>query len=63
MQKLLLQLKKELEKNLTEQADPRMTGNGDIFESYPRFGLMRPFDGFRERGKYNPAYGKKSYQQ
>lgn len=62
MQKVLLQLKKELEKKLTEQADPRMTGNGDIFDSYPRFGLMRPFDGFKERGKYNPAYGKKSYQ-
>jgi uncharacterized sulfatase len=33
-----------------------MTGNGDVFDSYPRFGLMRPFDGFKERAKYNPAY-------
>lgn len=55
---VLKQLKTELEKKLTEQGDPRMIGNGNIFDSYPRFGLMRPFDGFKERGKYNPAFGK-----
>lgn len=58
MQPVLETLKKELEKKLMEQGDPRMTGNGDIFDSYPRFGLMRPFDGFKERGKYNPAFQK-----
>lgn len=56
MQAVRIRLKNELEKKLLEQGDPRMTGNGDIFDSYPRFGLMRPFDGFKERGKYNPAF-------
>jgi uncharacterized sulfatase len=56
MKPVLDQLKRELEKKLTAQGDPRMTGNGDVFDSYPRFGLMRPFDGFKERGKYNPKY-------
>lgn len=41
---------------LTRHGDPRATGRGDIFESYPRFGRMRLFDGFRARGKYNEAY-------
>jgi N-sulfoglucosamine sulfohydrolase len=58
MQKVLQRLKNELEKNLTMQKDPRVMGNGDVFDSYPRFGLMRPFDGFKERGKYNPKYSK-----
>jgi uncharacterized sulfatase len=53
------QLKKELDKNLVAQGDPRATGNGDIFDSYPRFGLMRPFEGFKERGKYNPKFAIK----
>lgn len=36
---------------------PRMHGYGDIFESYPRFGPMRPkLGGFSEQGKYNPKY-------
>lgn len=52
-------LKIELEKLLTTQGDPRMLGNGDIFESYPRFGLMRNWGGFQKRGEYNPAYQKK----
>ncbi len=56
---VLVKLKKELEKKLKEQGDPRENGNGDIFESYPRFGLMRPFEGFKERGKYNSKYIKK----
>lgn len=50
------ELQNRLETLLKQQADPRMTGHGDIFESYPRYGLMRPFPGFRERGKYNPKY-------
>ena len=44
---------------LKEQGDPRMSGYGDIFESYPRYSPMRNFKGFKERGKYNPAYQKK----
>jgi uncharacterized sulfatase len=53
------QLKTELNKTLLEQGDPRVTGKGDVFDSYPRFGLMRPFDGFKEGGKYNPAFSIK----
>jgi uncharacterized sulfatase len=53
---VLDKLKQALHTKLKEQSDPRMTGNGDVFDSYPRFGLMRPFDGFKERAKYNPAY-------
>ena len=49
-------LRSKLEKLLTRQGDPRMLGYGDIFESYPRFGLMRNWPGFKERGAYNPAY-------
>jgi uncharacterized sulfatase len=42
---------------LTRQGDPRFGGYGDIWESYPRFGVMRPYlGGFAERGKYNPKY-------
>jgi len=53
-------LKKQLEDTLTAQGDPRMTGNGDIWESYPRFNRMRPqLGGFAEQGKYNPKYMKK----
>ena len=54
--KVLDKLKQMLHAKLLEQSDPRMTGKGDVFESYPRFGLMRPFEGFKERGNYNPAY-------
>jgi uncharacterized sulfatase len=52
------ELRKTLENDLKAQGDPRMTGNGDIFESYPRFGGMRDFPGFKEEGKYNPKYQK-----
>lgn len=41
---------------LLKQRDPRVLGTGDIFDSYPRFGLMRPFEGFKERGSYNPEF-------
>jgi N-sulfoglucosamine sulfohydrolase len=50
------ELKKTLENDLKDQGDPRMTGKGDIFDSYPRFGAMRDFPGFKEQGKYNPNY-------
>ena len=57
-----LKIKKELSKilfdELKKQGDPRVTGNGDIFESYPRFGPMRDFPGFKKRGEYNPAFQK-----
>jgi uncharacterized sulfatase len=33
-----------------------MVGTGDIFETYPRFGKMKPFPGFNTQGKYNPEY-------
>lgn len=49
-------LKNNLQANLKEQGDPRVLGNSDIFESYPRFGSMRYFPGFRTRGKYNPEF-------
>ena len=48
--------KKTLINELKKQGDPRVLGTGDVFESYPRFGAMRNFPGFKERGKYNPAY-------
>lgn len=49
-------MRETLRARLLEQEDPRLLGTGDIFESYPRFGSMRPFPGFKERGAYNPAY-------
>lgn len=57
--KVKLKLKKQLEDQLLKQADPRSLGTGDVFEGYPRFGLMKDFDGFKERGKYNKTYTKK----
>ena len=59
LNKIKAQLKTKLDQSLTTQGDPRLLGNGDIFDSYPRFGLMRPFEGFKKRGKYNPAFIKK----
>jgi len=50
------QLRKQLENTLRNQQDPRVMGNGDIFDSYPRFGKMRPFPGFKSQGKYNPDF-------
>lgn len=52
----LQELDQQLMKLLTEQEDPRVLGTGDIFESYPRFGLMRLFPGFSERGAFNPDF-------
>ncbi len=51
-----MKLKNELVNLLTLQGDPRMLGYGDIFDSYPRFGLMRNFPGFKKRGEYNPEF-------
>jgi hypothetical protein len=36
---------KKLKAQLKENGDPRMTGRGDIWESYPRFMGIRNFDG------------------
>jgi uncharacterized sulfatase len=51
-------LKELLFKELKAQHDPRVMGTGDIFDSYPRFASMRQFPGFKEQGKYNPAFQK-----
>ena len=61
-QSILAEHRNKLEQLLIEQGDPRIVGN-EIFDSYPRFGIMRPFDGFRERGKYNNKYQNKPQQQ
>jgi uncharacterized sulfatase len=37
------QLSTQLEKYLTETEDPRMLGNGDVWESYPRYSPIRKF--------------------
>jgi uncharacterized sulfatase len=58
MKPILQKLSRELEQKLIEQNDPRMTSDGDVFDSYPRFGAMRPFDGFKKQGKYNPKLMK-----
>jgi len=55
----LKKLDVQLVSALTEQGDPRMLGTGDVFESYPRFGGMREFAGFKERGAYNPVFQAK----
>jgi uncharacterized sulfatase len=45
---------------LLEQKDPRALRTGDVFDSYPRFGAMRPeLGGFAEQGVYNPKYQAK----
>src|SRR5690606_38851967 len=56
---VLAALRTQLEQLLIEQGDPRMVSGSDVFDSYPRFGRMRPFPGFREQGAYNPAYQNK----
>ncbi|MEW6235391.1 MAG: heparan N-sulfatase, partial [Candidatus Omnitrophota bacterium] len=58
-EKIKNDLKNALESVLKEQGDPRQMRNGEIFDSYPRFGAMRPeLGGFAEPGKYNPAFQK-----
>ena len=54
------ELAEKLEAELKAQQDPRVFGNGDIWESYPRHSPMRPeLGGFAERGQYNPRYRKR----
>ncbi len=52
---ILENLGRKLRENLSDQKDPRMTSNGGIFDTYPRFGSMRYYPGFKKRGEYNPA--------
>jgi uncharacterized sulfatase len=48
-----------LEKALTAHKDPRMLGEGDVWESYARYSPMRAeLGGFAEQGKVNPKYLK-----
>ena len=54
-----------LDRLLREQKDPRVLGQGDIFESYPYYQRLpeQGFPGFFEYGKYNPKFlepGRKS---
>lgn len=56
LQKIEIELKTKLEEILRSENDPRVTGRGDIFDSYPRVSPMRNFPGFRERSTYNKAY-------
>ena len=49
------ELRTLLDKQLTDQGDPRMQGS-EIFDSYPRYSSTRNFEGFNTRGAYNPAF-------
>lgn len=50
-------LRKYLETELRKENDPRITGNGDIFESYPYYLPMNEdLPGFKNRGEYKPEY-------
>lgn len=42
-QKLLNEMRQELEAYLRETGDPRVMGKGDIFETYPRYSPIREF--------------------
>ncbi|MBM3814459.1 MAG: sulfatase [Acidimicrobiia bacterium] len=49
-------LRAELDRTLTAQKDPRMSGS-EIFDSYPRHSPMRPeLGGFSAQGAYNPRF-------
>jgi uncharacterized sulfatase len=51
------ELRTTLERELKRQGDPRLLGQGDLWESYPRYSPMRKIlGGFAEEGKYNPSY-------
>lgn len=49
---VLARLRKQLEHELIAEGDPRVLNGGDVFDTYPRFGRMRAFPGFRKRGEY-----------
>lgn len=52
------ELAAKLDRLLLEQKDPRVLGEGDIFEGYPYYQKLpeKGFPGFFEYGKYNPKY-------
>jgi uncharacterized sulfatase len=51
------ELRTTLEQALRRHGDPRLLGQGDIWESYPRYSPMRrTLGGFAEEGQYNPAF-------
>jgi N-sulfoglucosamine sulfohydrolase len=57
--KVTAELRKRLEGELRRTGDSRITGKGDVWDSYPRHSPMRPeLGGFAEQGKYNPAFQK-----
>ncbi|MDB4474093.1 sulfatase-like hydrolase/transferase [Opitutaceae bacterium] len=49
------ELRQRLLAELRGQNDPRVSGSGNVIESYPRFGGMRYYPGFKMRGEYNLA--------
>ncbi len=57
-QKVFQRLFRSLKRQLLENEDPRLMGEGDIWESYPRFMGIRNFDGGHPafRGVYNDHY-------
>ena len=54
------ELAAKLDRLLLEQKDPRMLGEGDIFEGYPYYQKLpeKGFPGFFEYGKSNPKFTK-----
>lgn len=57
LQRVAQELRDRLQSELVSEGDPRVLGFGGIFDSYPFFGRIQPsLGGFREAGKYNPAY-------
>ena len=42
-QEILLKLRKNLKERLLETGDPRVLGEGNIWESYKRYNIMREF--------------------
>ena len=60
-QKKFKELLKLLKDQLTRNGDPRMSGQGDIWESYPRFMGIRKFGGEHPayKGVYNTFYVQK----
>ncbi len=56
---VLISLRQALEQQLIREGDPRITTGSQVFDSYPRFGRMRPFEGFQTQGSYNPKYQNK----
>jgi len=50
-------LSKVLIETLKAEHDPRLSGCGDIYEGFPRFGSFEPeIGGFNRKGEYNPDF-------